>query len=195
MTDAATDTPNELTFLGREFLTWLAYHADAREGLFPAAGESPAFSLAFGERVTLRSLTGEIGEMRVRGETPAGSTDVRFAFAGGMTVREADLVARCRGREYRFRLTADRFEVRGARLPTDVDRAPDAERASARDAKVEDRLSRLEDVDSFVERAFGAFLALRRSEAWKDAVADVRDWIAEALSDDVDAGDGEGNAT
>src|SRR5262245_27098337 len=78
-------------FLAREFLTWLVYHAEVDGGSFPGDDETDPFSIAFGGKLTLRSATGAVTDVVMKGPSPVGSADLRYALAGGLSVKEAEL--------------------------------------------------------------------------------------------------------
>lgn len=180
----------EFAFLGREFLTWLLYHVEKSEGKFEG------FHVHFGDRVVMRSLAGEIGEMRVKGDQPGNATDLRFAIAGGQTIREAELLFTARRRVFKLMLVAETFDMKGVKLPDELaepaaaqqrQRSKDSEREldeARTETAVESRMQLLEELDGMLATAFNAFLDLRLSDAWaEEIVPELRDWLIESLSE------------
>jgi hypothetical protein len=115
-------------FLGREFLTWLIYYCDAEAeddgaeggGVFAESELCDAFRVIIGERVVLKALGEGTGEITARGVAPAATPDVRYAIAGGLTVREVDLIFEQGGRGERLwqaAVSAEGFDLRRVKLP------------------------------------------------------------------------------
>ncbi len=184
--------PIRLGFSGREFLTWLVWYAEVADGRF---GD---FTLTFGDRLTLSSATALMGQMKASGETPADAADLRYAIAGGLTVREAKIIAIKGAREFVFTLSADSLDVRGAKLPSELAKgakeAKDDRLAeeSVREGLLFDRCALLEELDGMIIGALGRFLGMRLSATWsRDIVPGMRTWLIEALSGGGEAADGE----
>ena len=182
----------DLRFLGREFLTWLVFHVDQGGGTF-GKGEM-AFAVGFGEKLLLRSVGTEVGEARLKGGAPADSLDVRFAVAGGLSVREADLVLVRGDRTFELTLSADAFDLRSVKLPEAVARGRsggdgdgDGGRGRGRggsedELAAEDRLALLDELDACLAVAFAHFLDLRMRKAWeKETVPALAEWLRAAL--------------
>ncbi|MSP63978.1 MAG: hypothetical protein EXR72_27280 [Myxococcales bacterium] len=160
----------ELRFLGREFLTWLVYHADAEGGGFAASGEVAAFAIGFGGRVMLRTATGMVTEVTLGGASPGASPDLRYAIAGGLSVKEADLLLVQDDREYRFALAAEHFDLKRVKLPALL--------TDEEDDPVDERLSLLAALDAALRLAYARFLALRTRPGWtRTVVPAIRAWL------------------
>lgn len=167
---AARADHEELRFLGREFLTWLVYHADVDGGDFAAADEVAGFAIGFGGRVTLRTPAGMITEMTLRGAAPGASPDLRYALAGGLSVKEADLVLIQDEREYRFALAADHFDLKRVKLPALL--------TDEEDDPADERLTLLADLEAALRVAYARFLALRTRPGWsRTVVPAIRAWL------------------
>src|SRR4051812_23427879 len=102
---ALSEELTDRRFLGREFLTWLVYHADGSSGgglldgedgaevdldladdsgsgRFDPSERCEAFRVLIGERVILKALGDGSGEITARGAATGQSADVRYAIAG-----------------------------------------------------------------------------------------------------------------
>jgi hypothetical protein len=180
----------DLRFLGREFLTWLVFHVDQGGGTF-GKGEM-AFAVGFGEKLLLRSVGTEVGEARLKGGAPADSLDVRFAVAGGLSVREADLVLVRGDRTFELTLGADAFDLRSVKLPETVARVRSGDADGGRggaggagsddELAAEDRLALLDELDECLGVAFAHFLDLRMKKSWeKEMVPALAEWLRAAL--------------
>lgn len=169
-------------FLGREFLTWLIFHADPDhgDGAFAESDLGDRFRIIVGERVILKALGEGAGEISARGVAPAMTPDVRYCIAGGLTVREVDLLFQ-RGvknshddRIWQAAINAEGFDLRRVKLPALLSEE-DGE-------KLAERLSLLDELDAMLEAAYRAFLARRLSATWtQDELPKMRAWLAESI--------------
>ncbi|HEX2568228.1 MAG TPA: hypothetical protein VH877_01635 [Polyangia bacterium] len=168
----------DYAFLAREFLTWLVYHAEEEGGTFAGTKEVPAFVIQFGGRLVLRTLVGAVTEVALKGPSPVGSADLRYAVAGGLSVKEADLVLEQDERVWTFALSAEYFDLKRVKLPEVLDKE-EAEQAERDDAqRADERLLLLGTLDEALRAAFAHFLELRSRPAWsKSIVPALRAWL------------------
>jgi hypothetical protein len=196
-------------FLGREFLTWLVYHADGSStdssllgdeletpdfdpldesgsGRFDKSERCDSFRVLIGERVILKALGDGSGEITARGAATGQSADVRYAIAGGLTVREVDLLfaigtgpyklARfARGdRIWQAAANAENFDLKRVKLPSLLSEE-DSERAH-------ERLELISDLDAMLRTAYDTFLRVRLTAAWQsETVPRLRVWLARSI--------------
>jgi hypothetical protein len=163
----------DLAFLAREFLTWLVFHAETEGGSFAGEGDVPDFAIQFGGRLTLRAADGDVSEMVLKGPSPGVSADVRYALAGGLAVKEAELQLVLTGDEergYLFALSAEYFDLKRVKIPALL--------TVEDDDRADERLILLSSLDAALALAFGQFLALRLQPAWsRTVVPALRRWI------------------
>jgi hypothetical protein len=114
---AEREQREDLMFLAREFLTWLVHHAEVDGGEFKGDDEVAPFSILFGGKLTLRSPAGLVTDMVLKGPAPVGSPDLRYALAGGLAVKEADLRLEQEERVWTFGLAAEHFDLKRVKLP------------------------------------------------------------------------------
>lgn len=174
----ARDDLSDRKFLGREFLTWLIFHADEENGGgdFPAGDEVDAFRVRPGARVVLRSVGEGAGEITARGAAPAQSADVRYAIAGGLTVQEADLLLTRGEQVWQVAVHAELFDIKRAKVPEMEEKGGKGE---AEGAELLDRLDRLEELDAMLQAAYQHFLRARLQPAWeKDQLPRIHAWLA-----------------
>ena len=179
--EAREEALDELAYLAREFLTWLVFHADVDGGEFAGAGEVRAFNIQFGGRLTLRTMAGLVTDMTVKGSSPAISPDLRYALAGGLAVKEADLrlVFLDSQREedgeervYLFGLAADGFDLKRVKVPALL--------TEEEDDRADERLALLGELDAALEHAFAHFVTLRTKPTWSRIVVPaLRDWLSD----------------
>ena len=173
---ALTSDLEDRRYLGREFLTWLIYHADDDNGggVFSESELCDAFRIIVGERVVLKALGEGTGEITARGVAPAATPDVRYAIAGGLTVREVDLIFERGERLWQAAVSAEGFDLRRVKLPALLSEE-DSERLS-------ERLELLDDLDKMLQAAFAVFLRLRLGATWqKTELARLRAWLARSI--------------
>jgi hypothetical protein len=169
---AEREVKDDLVFLGREFLTWLVFHAETDGGSFDGDDEVPAFAIAFGGRLTLRSPAGMVTDMVLKGPAPVGSADLRYALAGGLAVKEAELRLEQGDRGWSFALAAENFDLKRVKLPALLD--------EENDDPGDERMQLLGALEAALRHAFAHFLALRLKPAWtKSVVPAIRAWLDE----------------
>lgn len=168
-------------FLGREFLTWLIFRArseDDYDGIFLDGKQCEAFRVVVGERVTLKALGEGTGEIMARGVAPAQTPDVRYAIAGGLTVREVELIFEQKDRGDRIwfaSVSADGFDMRRVRLPSLL--------SEEDDERLHERIELLGEVDKMLKAAFADFLKLRLSTAWAaEELPKMRGWLERSIN-------------
>lgn len=175
-------------YLGREFLTWLIYHSDDENGggHFAESDLGDEFRVVVGERVVLKALGEGAGEITARGVAPAMTPDVRYAVAGGLTVREADLLflrgsrgSRENGGEqvWQAAVSAEGFDLRRIKLPALLSEE-DSE-------QLNERVGLIDQLDAMLRAAFQSFVGLRLSEKWRsEELPNMRAWLARSILDE-----------
>jgi len=160
----------DFAFLAREFLAWLCWHADDEGGTFEQAGDVAPFAITVGARVALRAAMGGVTDVALKGPSTGLSADLRYALAGGLSVREVDLALEQGDRRWTFGLSAENFDLKRVKLPellTEEDDEP-----------VEERLMLLGALDAALRVAFAEFLAVRARPAWtRTTMVQIREWL------------------
>ncbi len=175
-TEAREETLDDLAYLAREFLTWLVFHADVDDGTFAGKGDVRPFSVQFGSKLTLRTTVGLVTDMMVKGSSPGISPDLRYALAGGLAVREAELRLVFDGddeedRAYSFALAADGFDLKRVKLPALL--------TEEEDDRADERLALLVELDAALEHAYAQFVQLRTRPTWKrNVVPAMKGWLS-----------------
>ncbi len=163
-------------FLGREFLTWLVYFCDEEGdgGQFAGQDAVAPFRLRIGERAVLRALGDATGEIAARGPATGHSSDVRYAIAGGLTVRELDLIFERDERLWMATVSAENFDLKRVKLP-ELLSEEDSER-------VNERLTLIADLDGMLKASFAVFLHDRLTSRWqKQTIPALRDWLKRSI--------------
>jgi hypothetical protein len=169
---AERELADDATFLGREFLSWLVFHAEEEDGTFAAHEELPAFTIHFGNRLTLRASLGQITDVTLKGPSPVGTSDLRYALAGGLQVRQAELGIEVGEDVYVVVVETPYFDLKRVKLPDLELDEEDAELVA------EERLQRLRLVNRLLETAFAEFLRLRTNgPRWKKTLEKIRVYL------------------
>jgi len=169
-------------FLGREFLTWLLYVCDEEnEGGEFAGGDGVAgFRMRVGERAVLRALGEATGEITARGPATGHSSDVRYAIAGGLTIRELDVLLERDDRLWMATVSAEHFDLKRVKLP-DLLSEEDSE-------KLSERLALQGELVAMLKSAFAVFLHDRTSSRWsKQTIPAMREWLRRSVQELSDA--------
>lgn len=158
-------------FLGREFLTWLVMKAEGDGATFE--GEDDDFKVNLGSRVLCKALGDGAAEIAARGDDPL---EVRYAIAGGLTVRELDVLFSAGDKVWSLAVNAENFDLKRVKLPALLSEE-DGERAH-------ERLELLGQVDATLECAYGHFLSVRLSAEWPNTIAEMRLWLEDSIRAD-----------
>lgn len=163
---------DDVVFLAREFLTWLVFFAETEGGEFEGRGEVAPFTVGFTGRLTLRTPAGLVTDMTLKGPSPAGSADLRYALAGGLAVKEAELRLEQGEQVWTFGLAAEHFDLKRLKLPALLGEDGD-------DPGLE-RVALLRQLDAALLLAFERFLDVRTGERWgSEVVPAIRAWLTE----------------
>jgi len=158
---------------GREFLTWLWFKSEERNGMIsiPGIGET---EVRFVRRLVLESGDGEYTESVVCQGLHADLREGREALRQGKKIREARLQVTRDAATWEFTFKADRFEFQSLKMPVVMD---DDEEQDNRDGRVLERIYLLETVVNCMDELYGLFAALRRSEAWQQEQGRMEKWL------------------
>jgi len=162
-------------FLGREFLGWLAFHADT------SGGEFDGFSIQLGGRCVLHALSGLVTDVTLKGGSPGTSPELRYALAGGLLPKQLDLRLEIAAKKkkdeprvFTFSLSAELLDLSRVKLPALL--------TEEEDDQVEERLQLLAELDDAVQLAYTTFLADRSTPRWpKSTVPAFRAWLKEGV--------------
>lgn len=155
-------------FLGREFLTWLIMKAEGDGTTFE--DDEDDFKVNLGNCVLCKALGDGSAEIAARGDDPL---EVRYAIAGGLTVRELDVIFSAGDRVWSLAVSAENFDLKRLKLPSLLSEE-DTERAH-------ERLSLLGAADKMLECAYSHFLSVRLSARWPATVATMRVWLKDSI--------------
>jgi len=160
-------------FLGREFLVWLWYESEAREGVLPlSTGES--IELWLEAHLTLVGATEvEKSESKLKSAMPSASPEAKEALRQGKLPIKAKVRLARGPQTWGFVLNADTLGISSVQIPALL--------KEENDEKFFERMELVESLEAIVADLLGTFLELRTSEHWDvDSVPKLRGWLAPA---------------
>lgn len=172
-------------FLGREFLTWLWYLSETKDGSLSLPnrfhkGEDLEVDFWVDDRLGLEGTSGYTHENFFKGGDPSRSAEAQAALRSGKTVKQLKLGIRVEGTgEFTAVLNADDLNPRSLKLPP-VDK--DDAQAKSPDADPEvplmARIRQTEIFLSALDGLFAKFLEERVEESWESSgIEGVRAWV------------------
>jgi recombination associated protein RdgC len=175
-------TPEQITELdplvvGRDFLTWLWFKSEERNGsiLIPGKGD---VAVEFVRRIVLESGEGEYSETVVCQGLHAGLGEGKEALRRGKKIKEARIKLGRDINQWEFTFKADRFQFQSLKLPV----MPDAEdNEQDRDGLILERIYLLEEAITTMEELFDAFIKIRLSPRWEsEESTNLKRWLDRA---------------
>jgi recombination associated protein RdgC len=167
--------------IGREFLTWLWFKSEERNGAItlPDLGEC---GLAFIRRLVLESGDGEYAETIVCQGMHADLKEGKEALRQGKKITAARLRLTHDQTEWEFTFKADRFHFQSMKLPTVPEEEGEREEID-REGQVLERIYLMEKAAEVMDRLFDAFLGLRLANAWEAELPRMQRWISSSGGD------------
>jgi recombination associated protein RdgC len=161
--------------IGREFLTWLWFKSEERNGriLIPGAGEGEVF---FIRRLVLESGDGEYAETIVCQGLHADLKEGKEALRQGKKITAARLRVAYENTEWEFTFKADRFHFQSMKLPTLPENDGDQ---IDRDGQLLERIDLIEKAAGMMDLLFQSFLQRRLAGNWDGELARMHRWISQ----------------
>lgn len=162
--------------VGREFLTWLWFKSEERNGRIqiPGASECEVF---FVRRLVLESGDGEYAETVVCQGLHADLKEGKEALRQGKKITAARLRVAYDNTEWEFTFKADRFHFQSMKLPT----FPDSEEEGIdREGQLLERIDLIEKAAGMMALLFQSFLERQRSKDWETEGSRMQKWILTA---------------
>lgn len=162
----------EPLFWGREFLTWLWFKSEERNGMInvPQRGD---YELIFLQRLVLASGEGEYSETVVCQGLHSDMTEGREALRQGKKIKEARLRLSHDTAQWEFTFKADLFQFQSLKLPK-----VESEEDEDREGQNMERIYLIETAMETMERLFAGFFALRNSPQWEtEELPRLRNWL------------------
>ena len=161
-------------FLAREFMTWLWFKSEERDGTISIPGQSDV-ALGFERRVVLESGEGEYSETVACQGLHADLREGKAAIREGKKVREARLRLEKDSNRWEFTLKADRFQFQSMKLPAvgGFDEEDDD-----KEGGVLERIYLVETALKTMDDLFAFFLKRRLSPQWvSEEIPRIKAWL------------------
>ncbi len=165
--------PEPKDFIGNEFLLWLWYEADHRDGIIKTP-DGKEVSIFIDRSLDLDCAYGQTGRDGLRGDGPCRMPEARDALRSGKVPRKASLLLNVTKMDFALSLNPETFGVGSAKLP-------EVEDAQTPRVLFEERIALLRDLSKTLDQMFEAFLAVRAGSAWEGHVSALRRWIMQPI--------------
>ncbi len=163
----------DLSFLGREFLTWLWFKSEERGALpLPGGGD---VEVEFVRRLVLESGDGDYADTVVCRGLHSDLREGKAALREGKKIREARIRLRRDRDEWKFTFKADCFRFQSLKMPASMADLDEEDRGEGR---ILERIHLVEAVMKIMDHLFSAFLKIRLSSQWAGEEApQIMKWI------------------
>jgi hypothetical protein len=161
------------SFFGKEFLTWLWFVCETRDGRIEVQGFGPV-DIEIDTKIEL-TAAGDHAKAAVTEELPTGSTEAHAALRVGKKLTKANF--RLNLEAHGFVATLDEhLRMSGVKLPFGLD-AKEATDQDQRHYVVSDRLSKLDELERLIESMFAIFVEVRTGAGWADENEAMCEWV------------------
>ena len=161
--DQASETPAENSLIGREFLTWLWYKSEERNGRITIA-QGEEVELNFLKRIVLEAGEGEYSQGVVCHGIHAELKEGKEAIRQGKKVKEAGIKLTYNQNEWEFTFKADSFHFQSLKLPA-MDWQETPEDPSGH---LLERIYLIENAVRTMNNLYESFLRIRFSAQWEE---------------------------
>ena len=159
-----SDVPaDDLSLIGREFLTWLWFKSEERNGSI-ALGKTEEIELHLLKRIALEAGEGEYSQGVVCSGLHAELTEGKEAVRQGKKVKETCIKLHRDQNEWEFNFKADTFYFQSLKMPQ-ADWRQEPEDPSA---ALLERIYVIENAVKTMDELFAAFLKIRFSGQWAE---------------------------
>lgn len=166
----ATDFEGDLSFLGREFLTWLWWQIDSDAGaLRVRTGDE--LHVSIDRMLRLRCDFGLTGVALLTADGVASLPEARIALRHGKQPTKCGLVLGGAAGEFRFTLDAAKLAVSGLIVP-------EPEGAKDLRGRLEARFESIADCADLIDALFELFLHRRTGREWNRELREMTGWAA-----------------
>ncbi len=158
--------------LGQEFLTWLWFRSESRNGIF-IDGKGVSFNIYMEQRIVVQGGEGESLETATVSGPMSQLREARLGLMTGKKVSRALLRIEQDNESWQVSINANDFKLGSFKTPV-VERD---EGDDDPDARFFDKMYFIEKGLGFFDEAFNQFLLVRLSSKWSAEVQALRDWL------------------
>jgi hypothetical protein len=157
-------------FWGREFLTWLWFKSEERNGIIKIS-DNNEMEIIFLQRLVLTSGDGEYSETVV---CQGLHSDMKEALRQGKKIQEARLRLTNDTTKWEFTFKADYFQYQSLKLPTTMESGDEPDR----EGQNMERIYLVEAASETMDKLFVLFYRLRLSPQWEnEELARMEKWL------------------
>jgi hypothetical protein len=170
--EAAGFAIGDLSFLGKELLTWIWHHSDDEDSRL-AIRTGDDVSVLLDRSLRLKCDFGLTGTTTITADGPTGLPEARAALRVGKQPVKAGVILGGREGEFRFSLDGLRFTVSGLIVPEE-----DGEQDPR--TRLEERFEKIAEAITLLDALFELFLSLRVSRDWSATQRRLAAWASGA---------------
>ncbi|HOO00503.1 MAG TPA: recombination-associated protein RdgC [Syntrophales bacterium] len=159
-------------FMHRDFLTWLWFKAQERDGTV-AIDDTEEVEVLFVRRLVLASGEGEYAEQVICSGRHADLREGKEAVRQGKRIKEARLRLTRDTARWEFTYKADTASFSAMKIPAPAEEAEEGEDG---DGMLLERIYLMERAAVTMDLLFGRFAAVRLSPAWEEEAARMERW-------------------
>lgn len=158
---------------GRDFLVWLWFKAEERNGKISLGGRD--IEIIFLKRMVLESGEGEYSECVVCQGLNAALEEGKEALRKGKKIKEARIRLEADDCSWELTLKADQFLFQSMRMPRTMEME---EEESDRDGRILERIGLIEKATGIMDELFSEFLKAKSSPEWQKSSARYEKWLS-----------------
>ncbi|MCG6534272.1 MAG: recombination-associated protein RdgC, partial [Syntrophales bacterium LBB04] len=174
-TSSSNESPINSILWGREFLTWLWFKSEERNGMIDVTDKGE-HEILFMHRLLLASGDGEYSETVICQGLHSDMKEAREALRQGKKIKEARLQLSKDEVKWEFTFKADQFQFQSLKLPVTLN--TDEEEESDREGQNMERIYLLERAIETMDQIFIMFHRLRLSAQWEtNEIPRMEKWL------------------
>lgn len=168
----------DASLIGREFMTWLWFKAEERNGRISFT-DGEEVELNFLKRIALEAGEGEFSQGVVCHGLHAELKEGKEALRQGKKVKEAGLKLIHNQNEWEFTLKADNFHFQSLKLPA----ADWQENDEDLSGKMLERIYLIENAARTIDQLYNSFIGIRYSPQWDEKEAkSLAKWLQQEIN-------------
>lgn len=172
MTDTAYLGQTVDVILGQEFLTWLWYRSESRNGSFETE-DGRNFGVFMEQRIAVQGGEGESLETATVSGSMSQLREARLGLSTGKKVSRALIRIERDADSWLLTLKAEDFALNSLKTPVIKKDGEDDDP----DARFLEKMYLIDTCLGFLDEVYRQFLAVRLSPRWNDEVRDLRVWM------------------